>query len=937
MFVKDVNPKTYCGCKEDSRYFLKENMFSELVTEYQKERARQNLGIDSSENIISNIFKRIEKSEDKIIIEYNIIPDEIRYSLNSGSLETIYNIEGTYYEIGIKGQSVNDITIETVYTKDNNKKTDISTKKFYDTVLNIDEASFRDGVLNIKYTFKDASGKIDSKYIASNPIPNVTTESNGLMLGSDKLKLDYIILDDNNRIDPSMLPSYVDDVVDIAIVAATLPTDNMANGDLGFNTTDNRFYLYNTNIGWIDVSMTTPVESGKIYIATKDGNKQYRWSGTTMVQITSGNLVIGEVTGTAFDGGRGKAIEDWKKLLSTYSYSVLNIAVPDSDKVTIDFNYTNFGTLSSQLRHLDIPTVTTTTAGVMSAADKVKLNSIQQSNQYDCASLLGLTTSSQSTDIIAALTPIGQSELVIPKVGDIIIDDENLNGKGAVLFSSYPEAIDEGEINILFSFEDYDTQENNIYELKIIGDSWETLEIKSFKTYSLSKFITEIPKASNTKFGGVKIGFSGAHYTTRPVELDGDGRMFVDILTANNVDTGLLTSEDYKKFNNKQDALVSGTNIKTINNQSILGSGNIEINSGTSIIEIALVAPAGPNSGYENGDIMYQTSGTKGFYSCTVSSGACTWYSMSEMQPQEDTIYIATKDSNKIYYYNGTDMITLGEEGLTPTDKANLSDLVSWKATVSPNVVLGYTGNRGEAIIVREQADRVQLITNLINLSNGQLSKEADVSEIVAATSTTAGIMSAEDKGKLDDINDWMNYQKDSDVANNKTKLNNLPVGYVVSSIGLPYNFSETSGLTLHSTTLYDGHTYDFNVPFASSTKGGFMSASDKSKLDTLISPSELDLTSIEIMLQIDTVQGQVPDVYSNIDSDNYINSRIKLNIDNSDVYINPTSATKMADNSYTFNTVYTNDLTEYKFYGIIINITTNDEITIIIQHLSVQ
>ena len=33
----------------------------------------------------------------------------------------------------------------------------------------------------------------------------------------------------------------------------------------------------------------------------------------------------------------------------------------------------------------------------------------------------------------------------------------------------------------------------------------------------------------------------------------------------------------------KQDALVSGTNIKTINNQSILGEGNISIESGTSI------------------------------------------------------------------------------------------------------------------------------------------------------------------------------------------------------------------------------------------------------------------------------------------------------------------------------------------------------------------
>ena len=35
-------------------------------------------------------------------------------------------------------------------------------------------------------------------------------------------------------------------------------------------------------------------------------------------------------------------------------------------------------------------------------------------------------------------------------------------------------------------------------------------------------------------------------------------------------------------LSNKQDKLISGTNIKTINGQSILGSGNIEISGGVS-------------------------------------------------------------------------------------------------------------------------------------------------------------------------------------------------------------------------------------------------------------------------------------------------------------------------------------------------------------------
>ena len=49
---------------------------------------------------------------------------------------------------------------------------------------------------------------------------------------------------------------------------------------------------------------------------------------------------------------------------------------------------------------------------------------------------------------------------------------------------------------------------------------------------------------------------------------------------------GLLTNTDWTTFNNKQAALVSGTNIKTINGASILGSGNIVISGGTGLTSL---------------------------------------------------------------------------------------------------------------------------------------------------------------------------------------------------------------------------------------------------------------------------------------------------------------------------------------------------------------
>ena len=49
----------------------------------------------------------------------------------------------------------------------------------------------------------------------------------------------------------------------------------------------------------------------KLYV-DKSGNKIYRWTGSTYVEL-SPQLKIGEVEDTAFDGARGKALEDAMK------------------------------------------------------------------------------------------------------------------------------------------------------------------------------------------------------------------------------------------------------------------------------------------------------------------------------------------------------------------------------------------------------------------------------------------------------------------------------------------------------------------------------------------------------------------------------------------------------------------------------------------------
>lgn len=71
--------------------------------------------------------------------------------------------------------------------------------------------------------------------------------------------------------------------------------------------------------------------------------------------------------------------------------------------------------------------------------------------------------------------------------------------------------------------------------------------------------------------------------------------------TKSEVDNAITTATS-----TKQDTLVSGTNIKTINNENILGSGNLDIQSllgvpvykGSAIASVSINNPSGVNAGY---------------------------------------------------------------------------------------------------------------------------------------------------------------------------------------------------------------------------------------------------------------------------------------------------------------------------------------------------
>lgn len=70
--------------------------------------------------------------------------------------------------------------------------------------------------------------------------------------------------------------------------------------------------------------------------------------------------------------------------------------------------------------------------------------------------------------------------------------------------------------------------------------------------------------------------------TTYPVKLlkDKDGTAFIPIVNSDSIITPNGDTLD-DLLDEKQDTLISGTNLKTINNQSLLGEGNIDVSGGS--------------------------------------------------------------------------------------------------------------------------------------------------------------------------------------------------------------------------------------------------------------------------------------------------------------------------------------------------------------------
>ena len=219
------------------------------------------------------------------------------------------------------------------------------------------------------------------------------------------------------------------------------------------------------------------------------------------------------------------------------------------------------------------------------------------------------------------------------------------------------------------------------------------------------------------------------------------------------------------EMNDKQDLLVSGTNIKTINNQSILGEGNIEISDYYTKTEADEIFATTTQVNHQAADISALQTDMRGKQATLVSgeniktinsqsilgSGDLTISGVSEEQAQE-IAKIPTLETEL-------------------AQKANVSDV--------PTVQTGKIGtNKNYVYSEGEIKNNKGVMSNLaLSLNNMELilsyylwnSNSGYTITFPRATTTDAGIMAAADKTKLDSMStEWTGTQSEYDALTTK-------------------------------------------------------------------------------------------------------------------------------------------------------------------------
>lgn len=225
----------------------------------------------------------------------------------------------------------------------------------------------------------------------------------------------------------------------------------------------------------------------------------------------------------------------------------------------------------------------------------------------------------------------------------------------------------------------------------------------------------------------------------------------ISIRQSSSVDDGYLSATDWNTFDGKQDALVSGTNIKTVNSNTLLGSGDIAVQptlvSGTNIKTINASSVLG------SGDIAVQPTLVSGTNIKTVNSTSLVGSGNVAVQP---TLVSGTniKTVNGITILGSGDLVisggvpttrTITINGLTQDLSANRNwdafalvpiQTIASAATVTPTAL-------NQLVVISAQAAALTLAAPTGTPTQGQplmiRIKDNGTARAIAWTSGTGG------------------------------------------------------------------------------------------------------------------------------------------------------------------------------------------------------
>lgn len=328
---------------------------------------------------LARIEAKVDKEVQDRTADDTALKNELNGNINTAKSELQGNIDAEE-AARIAADEALDTKLTTAINKEvsDRKAADTALKEELTAAINkeVSDRTTADNTLNTKIdkeisdrTADDTALKteltedINDVLAALNAFKATKSQANGLAS-----------LDENGKVPANQLPSYVDDVIDVYATYDVSATNEVTNIKL-----------------YTDEDPTTAVvgEGGKSYndITPDHPGYQFRWSGTTWVQIVSGGLIIGEITGTAYDGAKGKANREAIESLPNKLISLDGIITESGPEIflfKLPYYRKKQSTLEEGLQYeenpvsepksIQFPKATTSRAGVMSAADKVKLD-----------------------------------------------------------------------------------------------------------------------------------------------------------------------------------------------------------------------------------------------------------------------------------------------------------------------------------------------------------------------------------------------------------------------------------------------------------------------------------------------------------------------------------------------------------------------------------